>query len=71
MRQRSKLDLHQFGGEGGRKKFSMKRLTELLLETAGKDLPAFKEHTETVFHEWKGDVPQTDDVLLIGLRYAA
>ncbi len=63
--------IHQFGGEGGRKKFSMKRLTELLQETAGKDLPGIKEHTEAVFHEWKGDVPQTDDVLLIGLRFAA
>jgi serine phosphatase RsbU (regulator of sigma subunit) len=63
--------IHQFGGEGGRKKFSMKRLTELLEETAEKDLPGIKEHTEAVFREWKGDAPQTDDVLLIGLRYAA
>lgn len=63
--------IHQFGGEEGRKKFSMRKLTELLQETSEMDLAEVKAHTETVFHEWKGNSPQTDDVMLIGLRYAA
>lgn len=63
--------IHQFGGEGGRKKFSMKKLTEELSRTAHMDLLQVKEQTEKVFQEWKGSTPQTDDVLLIGFRYAA
>ena len=63
--------IHQFGGEGGRKKFSLKKLTELLQETSDMDLLGIKARTESAFEEWKGDSPQTDDVMLIGLRYAA
>jgi serine phosphatase RsbU (regulator of sigma subunit) len=63
--------IHQFGGRDGRQKLSMKRLTELLRATAHMDLQDVKEHTDQLFHEWKGEHPQTDDVLLIGMRYAA
>ena len=63
--------IHQFGGEGGRKKFSMKMLPELIEGTADMNLPAIKELADDTFNEWKGNSPQTDDVLLIGLRYAA
>ena len=63
--------IHQFGGEGGRKKFSMKKLTEELSRTAHMDLLHVKEQTERSFEDWKGSTPQTDDVLLIGFRYAA
>ena len=63
--------IHQFGGGDGRKKFSMKRFTEVLRETAHMDLSEVKEHTHRLFLEWKGEHPQTDDVLLIGMRYAA
>ncbi len=63
--------IHQFGGDNGRKKFSMKKLTELLIATAGMDLQAVKAQAEHQFAEWKGEHPQTDDVLMIGLRYAA
>lgn len=63
--------IHQFGGDTGRKKFSMKKLTDLLQGAAGMDLPAVKDLADETFKEWKGNSPQTDDVLLIGLRYAA
>jgi hypothetical protein len=49
----------------------MKRFTEVLQETAHMDLHEVKEHTDRLFLEWKGEHPQTDDVLLIGMRYAA
>lgn len=63
--------IHQFGGETGRKKFSLKRLTELLAANAGQNLDQLKALTDRSFNEWKGGTDQTDDVLLIGLRYAA
>lgn len=63
--------IHQFGGETGRKKFSMKRLTELLANNAAQDLDHIKALADSSFNEWKGDTHQTDDVLLIGLRIAA
>ena len=63
--------IHQFGGEDGRKKFSMARLVELLSTTAHMDLLQVKDRTEREFMEWKGNSAQTDDVLLLGLRYAA
>lgn len=63
--------IHQFGGPEGLRKFSMKRLMEILGNTSGMELNDVKQHMEQQFIEWKGSVPQTDDVLLIGLRYAA
>ncbi|MBL7964406.1 MAG: SpoIIE family protein phosphatase [Flavobacteriales bacterium] len=63
--------IHQFGGDNGRSKFSMKRLTEILRQTASVDMDQIKVRTEELFLQWKGDQAQTDDVLLIGLRYAA
>ncbi|MBK9535362.1 MAG: SpoIIE family protein phosphatase [Flavobacteriales bacterium] len=63
--------IHQFGGVEGHKKFSMQRLVKLLANTAHMDLLQVKDHTEREFMAWKGNSPQTDDVLLLGLRYAA
>ncbi|MBL7950889.1 MAG: SpoIIE family protein phosphatase [Flavobacteriales bacterium] len=63
--------IHQFGGTDGRKKFSLRRLNELLEANAAMELPELKIETEKWFNEWKGDTPQTDDVLMIGLSYAA
>lgn len=63
--------IHQLGGETGRKKFSMKRLTEILERTSAMDLQAVKTEAEQAFLEWKENQTQTDDVLLIGVRYAA
>jgi len=63
--------IHQFGGENGKRKFSMKRLTELLQEHAHLDLASIKAHTNQAFDHWKQHAEQTDDILLIGMRYAA
>ncbi|MBS1943476.1 MAG: SpoIIE family protein phosphatase [Bacteroidetes bacterium] len=63
--------IHQFGGEQGDKKFSSKRLTELLERTATMDMALVKQEAEREFEAWKSNQSQTDDVLLIGLRYAA
>jgi hypothetical protein len=49
----------------------MKKLTELLEGTADLDLEHIKARADQAFNEWKGDTHQTDDVLLIGVRYAA
>ena len=43
--------IHQFGGESGRKKFSMKKLIELLQQTSDMSLPGIKDHTENAFQE--------------------
>ena len=59
------------GGAAGGRKFSLKNLTELLQAAPGMDLSAMKDLAHGTFNEWKGNAPQTDDVLLIGMRYAA
>ncbi len=63
--------IHQFGGPDGRKKFSLRKLKELLEHSSELDLMDLRDRTEALFNDWKGEQPQTDDVLLIGLRYAA
>lgn len=56
----------QFGGADG-KKFKAKRLKNLLLEIHGKSMLTQKEILEETFDEWKGDLPQVDDVVVVGL----
>jgi serine phosphatase RsbU (regulator of sigma subunit) len=57
----------QFGGPNN-KKFRYSTLKELLLEIHKLPLPKQKERLEKEFREWKGDNPQIDDVLIIGIR---
>ncbi len=57
----------QFGGPEG-KKFMSKRLKELLASCASLPCTQQIEIIEKSFHEWKGDNPQIDDVLVIGVR---
>jgi serine phosphatase RsbU (regulator of sigma subunit)/tetratricopeptide (TPR) repeat protein len=63
--------IHQFGGKDGKRKFSMKQLMEVLGGTSAMNLVEVKEQAARTFMEWKGETPQTDDVLMIGFRYAA
>jgi serine phosphatase RsbU (regulator of sigma subunit) len=58
----------QLGGEEG-KKYSPKRIRELILEN--KSLPIEKYNTlfEEDFDAWKGEGKQIDDVLLIGIEF--
>lgn len=57
----------QFGGEKG-KKFSIKRIKELLLEHWQKPMSEQKEIYQQAFETWKEDYPQIDDVLLLGVH---
>lgn len=63
--------LHQFGGVNGQQKFSMKRLQTTLNEHLGQPLESTRSATIEALKNWKGDMPQTDDILIMGLRYAA
>lgn len=63
--------LHQFGGEQGRQKFSLKRLRATLEERLNDPLLATREATINALENWKGENPQTDDILIMGLRFAA
>ncbi|MBI9054097.1 MAG: tetratricopeptide repeat protein [Bacteroidales bacterium] len=57
----------QFGGKL-RKKFRAGNLRELLLEMHEKDMPEQKRILHETFLKWKGDEPQVDDILAIGIR---
>ncbi|MFN8115865.1 MAG: SpoIIE family protein phosphatase [Bacteroidia bacterium] len=56
----------QFGGPKG-KKFKYKQLNDLLLEISAKSMNEQKEILTTTFSQWKGNLEQVDDVLLIGM----
>ncbi len=58
----------QFGGTK-QKKFMVKNLKNKLLEHSHLQMLKQGEKLTEIFEEWKGDSPQVDDVILIGLRY--
>ncbi|HZL76717.1 MAG TPA: tetratricopeptide repeat protein [Bacteroidales bacterium] len=57
----------QFGGPNN-KKFKNSALKELLTKIHGLPLKEQKKRLESEFLKWKGDNPQTDDVLVIGMK---
>ncbi|MBI3502852.1 MAG: tetratricopeptide repeat protein [Bacteroidetes bacterium] len=57
----------QFGGERG-KKFKYKQLNEKLISLNHLTLTEQKKELEKTFDEWKGNLEQVDDVLVIGIR---
>jgi serine phosphatase RsbU (regulator of sigma subunit) len=57
----------QFGGPSG-KKFKYSALKELLLKNNKLPLKEQRNRLESEFLKWKGDNPQTDDVLVMGFR---
>ena len=57
----------QFGGEKG-KKFKYKQLEDLLVNNTEKPLQEQRYILERSFNEWKGNLEQVDDVLLIGIK---
>ena len=57
----------QFGGERG-KKFKYKPLNDMLLQISHKSLPEQKELLDAMFVNWKGNLEQVDDVLVVGIR---
>ncbi len=57
----------QFGGPKN-KKFLSKRFRELLLQIHKLPMKEQKESLIKVYEEWKGDLEQVDDILVIGIR---
>ena len=56
----------QFGGPDG-KKFKSKKLKNLLVEVSSKPVEEQREIIEKHFDEWKGDLAQVDDVVIVGI----
>jgi serine phosphatase RsbU (regulator of sigma subunit) len=57
----------QFGGPKG-KKFKYKQLQDLLLSIHTLPMTQQKEKLNEVFEEWRGNLEQVDDVLVIGVK---
>jgi ligand-binding sensor domain-containing protein/serine phosphatase RsbU (regulator of sigma subunit) len=57
----------QFGGPKG-KKFMVGNMQKLVSEIYLKPLPEQEKTLFRAFHEWKGELEQIDDVLVIGFR---
>jgi len=57
----------QFGGEKG-KKFKYKALQEKLVLISQQPMAEQKRILETTLNEWKGNLEQVDDILIIGIR---
>jgi len=57
----------QFGGPKG-KKFKYKQFQESLLVISNKSMDEQKQPLEETLKEWKGELGQMDDVLVIGIR---
>lgn len=57
----------QFGGAED-KKFMVKALKNLILETSAKPIPEQEKLLTAAFEDWKKNTHQTDDVLLIGVE---
>src|ERR1035437_1840645 len=57
----------QFGGPKG-KKFKYKPLNEKLSAISNQPLAKQKEELEKTFIDWKGNLEQVDDVLVIGIK---
>jgi len=58
----------QIGGPE-EKKYSPKRLRDVILNTANLSMDEVYKFFERDFYEWKGDNKQIDDVLLIGIEF--
>lgn len=57
----------QFGGPKG-KKYKYKKLQALLVENCHKPFPEQKNIVSASINEWKGNLEQVDDILLLGFR---
>ncbi len=57
----------QFGGEKG-KKFKYKHLKDVLLANVHKQMHEQKEVLAKTINDWKSDLEQVDDILIIGIK---
>ena len=58
----------QFGGPEG-KKIKTKPIKDLLLSVQDQSINEQKDRLEQYFDEWKGTLPQIDDVIVMGLKF--
>ncbi|MDQ3112392.1 MAG: serine/threonine-protein phosphatase [Bacteroidota bacterium] len=58
----------QFGGAQN-KKLTTKRLREIILEVSQLSVHDQSRQVEELFESWKGNNEQTDDALMIGIRF--
>ncbi|MGZ3903863.1 MAG: SpoIIE family protein phosphatase [Bacteroidia bacterium] len=58
----------QFGGDSG-KKFMIKRFRDLLTEIQSLSMAEQKRRLDKEMDDWQGSYEQTDDMLLIGIRF--
>ena len=58
----------QLGGPEN-KKYSAKRIRDILVEQNGLNMEEYNKYFENDFYEWKQDGKQIDDVLLIGIEF--
>jgi serine phosphatase RsbU (regulator of sigma subunit) len=58
----------QFGGPE-EKKIKLKAIKDLLLSVQEYSMDEQKERLEQYFDEWKGSLPQVDDVIVMGLKF--
>jgi serine phosphatase RsbU (regulator of sigma subunit) len=59
--------IDQFGGKDG-KKFMTKKFKELILEIHHLPMAEQKEVLWEKFLEWRGDIEQVDDIIIIGIK---
>ncbi len=59
----------QFGGEEGGK-FMLKNFKELLLNIYQKPMTEQSDILDETIKKWRGFIPQTDDMLVIGVRFS-
>lgn len=57
----------QFGGPNG-KKFKYRQLSDLLIKNNNLPMKKQSQLIDKVFHEWKGELEQVDDVCIIGVK---
>ncbi len=57
----------QFGGDG-LKKFKKKNLKKLLLKIHTLNMTEQKSILEQTIDDWRGDLPQVDDILMLGIK---
>ena len=58
----------QFGGDDNRK-FSSKRIRDIIAENPNKPMQEMYKIFDDSFENWKGNYKQTDDVLMIGIKF--
>lgn len=58
----------QFGGPQD-KKYKYGPFKELLVEISDRPMEKQKKELDRVIEDWKGDLPQVDDILVFGIRF--